>query len=424
MLLMQTFFPPPPPVVRGAARPTRTAKARAGARKPAKRMPRAAENGAERGSERPTANAHAGRRRKRPNRPKCCRGGDTAHRRDRPPESPTVPQQWLTLGPYAATSPYQLMVTLTNRGAAIERVELVERRPNGQLRYRDLDSQSRVTPGLHCRDTADGCVVSAVGPGTPAALAQASEGGSSAGYSAGRSDSNPVDGAAVGMLGWNSKSWLQRHQPRPGRQRECAAVSRALTSELIFRRHLGRPTARTDSSRSRRVGRGAIVLAGSQRLGTQKLPRGRDELSDLPSLRTRNWELLESTDDGVAFRFVCRAAPRTSRVGWSSSSDIRSVPGKTAGRQRRSASAHAGYNLQMSIEIEESGHGAADGRLCLDGPNGLPIEGWWYSTKIHPSWGSAGARDVIWRVQENKHSLRSAIADLQAGHGEGSRDPR
>ena len=62
--------------------------------------------------------------------------------KDEPAEQPLAedeePQSWVTLGSFAADSPYRLLITLTNRGAAVERVELVERGANGQLRYRDL----------------------------------------------------------------------------------------------------------------------------------------------------------------------------------------------------------------------------------------------------------------------------------------------
>jgi YidC/Oxa1 family membrane protein insertase len=33
----------------------------------------------------------------------------------------------------------------------------------------------------------------------------------------------------------------------------------------------------------------------------------------------------------------------------------------------------------------------------LDGPNGLPIEGWWYATKVGREWSAAGLRDVVGR---------------------------
>ncbi len=85
------------------------------------------------------------------------------------------------------------------------------------------------------------------------------------------------------------------------------------------------------------------------------------------------------------------------RIGVGSSQDESANPG-----------AHTGYSLRMSIEIVNHGTAAETVSYALDGPTGLPTEGWWYSNKIHPAWGSAGARDVIWRVQGNRHSLRSA----------------
>jgi YidC/Oxa1 family membrane protein insertase len=36
----------------------------------------------------------------------------------------------------------------------------------------------------------------------------------------------------------------------------------------------------------------------------------------------------------------------------------------------------------------------------LDGPNGLPIEGWWYATKVGREWGAVGLRDVVGRYFE------------------------
>ena len=65
--------------------------------------------------------------------------------------------------------------------------------------------------------------------------------------------------------------------------------------------------------------------------------------------------------------------------------------------------------MSMGIEIVNRGAAAEVLSYVLDGPTGLPTEGWWYLVKIHPTAGvRAGARDVIWRVQGNRHSLRSA----------------
>ena len=86
-----------------------------------------------------------------------------------------VPKQWVTLGSMAPDSPYRLMVTLQNTGAAVERIELVQRTGNGQFRFLDLEQDSGYLGYLALEDTADGkgCRVNVVGPGTPAAGAKA-----------------------------------------------------------------------------------------------------------------------------------------------------------------------------------------------------------------------------------------------------------
>ena len=86
-----------------------------------------------------------------------------------------VPKQWVTLGSMAPDSPYRLMVTLQNTGAAVERIEMVQRTGNGQFRFLDLEQNSGYLGYLALEDTADGkgCRVNVVGPGTPAADAKA-----------------------------------------------------------------------------------------------------------------------------------------------------------------------------------------------------------------------------------------------------------
>jgi YidC/Oxa1 family membrane protein insertase len=53
-----------------------------------------------------------------------------------------VARKWATLGSMAPDSPYRLLVTLQNRGAAVERIELVQRTAKGQLRFLDLEQKS------------------------------------------------------------------------------------------------------------------------------------------------------------------------------------------------------------------------------------------------------------------------------------------
>ena len=49
---------------------------------------------------------------------------------------PEVPEQWVTLGSADENDPYRMLVTLTNRGAAVARIEL------SSPRYCDIDNRS------------------------------------------------------------------------------------------------------------------------------------------------------------------------------------------------------------------------------------------------------------------------------------------
>src|SRR5206468_595760 len=83
-----------------------------------------------------------------------------------PAAAPTVPLQRLTLGSLDPTSPSKLLVTLVNRGAAVERVEL------NNPRYKSVEDQSGYWGHLALADwKRGGAQVQVVGAGTPAALA-------------------------------------------------------------------------------------------------------------------------------------------------------------------------------------------------------------------------------------------------------------
>ncbi len=76
---------------------------------------------------------------------------------------------WFTLGSAdidEKNNPYKLLVTLTNKGAAVERIELSS--PN----FRDLENRSGYLGHLAAENSPDGVKVNIVAPGTPAAEAK------------------------------------------------------------------------------------------------------------------------------------------------------------------------------------------------------------------------------------------------------------
>ena len=98
----------------------------------------------------------------------------------------------------APESPYRLLVTLQNRGAGVERIELVQRTVTGRFRFQDLEQASGYLGHLALSDEPEGkgCRVNVVGPGTPAAAAKAQSPGAGDGLRAGdvirRIDSSTV----------------------------------------------------------------------------------------------------------------------------------------------------------------------------------------------------------------------------------------
>jgi YidC/Oxa1 family membrane protein insertase len=64
------------------------------------------------------------------------------------------------------------------------------------------------------------------------------------------------------------------------------------------------------------------------------------------------------------------------------------------------------FHLNLEIGIENVGDEPVAVAYRLDGPNGIPLEGWWYSTKMHREmFRGAGARDVLFQLGKEPHKL-------------------
>ncbi len=99
-------------------------------------------------------------------------GEKTAEEEEKPPEGaaaeePAPAEEWISLGSADPDDPYRMLVTLTNRGAALAQVEL------SSTRYREIDDRSGYLGHLVMDKTlpGPGQPVQLVGAGTPAAKA-------------------------------------------------------------------------------------------------------------------------------------------------------------------------------------------------------------------------------------------------------------
>ena len=290
---------------------------------------------------------------------------------------PALLQQWFTMGSVDPASGFRMMITLTNRGAAIERVEL------SSPRFSDLDDRSGYLGHLALADTpgAAGCEVRVVGPGTPA---------EKAGLASGDVITALDEVAVKNVLA------LQRalQKTKPG-QEVTLSVTRAGGNEgTLFATLTRRPLEVMRPERENRLAHKtqvppnfhdpASLLLTLDRIGDQVLDSGAAELLDV-DLLTANWEIRRQAADEVVF---ARVLPKR-RVEILKRFFIEKVP-----LDRVDDEAYPGYHLGFEVTVRNLADTPQQLAYRLDGPTGLPTEGWWYGNKIGRSWGAIGLRDM------------------------------
>ncbi|MEX2121017.1 MAG: membrane protein insertase YidC [Pirellulales bacterium] len=282
--------------------------------------------------------------------------------------APKQPRQWRTLGSLDETSPYRFLVTVTNRGAAVERIELAT------TRFSDLDDRSGYLGHLAAIDAAGGTGVKVrvVGAGTPADKAGLRAGDVIAG----------VDGGEIaGAAALNTR--LERSKPgdslrltvlRGGKRQELVAVLARQPLAVIEPEGSDPPS----------------FLTTLESIDDRKIAKDASELPRV-NMRTGNWKILPpdpARPDQVAFEWL---------LGDEGVRIVKTyrLPRLKPGEEQN---VHApAYHLDLSIKVENVGDEDRAIAYRLDGPNGLPTQGWWYaySSKISHGWDSAGIRDFV-----------------------------
>lgn len=273
-----------------------------------------------------------------------------------------VPEQRVVLGSQDQASPYRMRVVLTNRGAAVEMVELNSqvfraRTPPGFLGY--VGFFSKLDPR--------GPKVSLVLPNTP---------GAEAGLQ--------VDDVITQVNGHRFAD-----DPRAFDILRDAIPEQDV--ELVVLRGKKKVTLRVKQDRQP----ASVILPEAddplsflltlEQVDGDTIPVASRELPGL-NLRDGNWTVLAGKNkDEAAFQYEI---PKY---------DLRVVKrfrlARANGAQRADINAPL-YHLDFSVEIFNLGKKNREVAYRLDGPTGLIIESH-ISTKISPNWGAAGVRDVV-----------------------------
>ncbi|TWU20843.1 YidC/Oxa1 family insertase periplasmic-domain containing protein [Bythopirellula polymerisocia] len=299
------------------------------------------------------------------------------------PESKESPLSYLTLGSIDSKSPFRLLCTFTNHGAAIQRVEL------SSSRFRDLQDRSGYLGQLELiTDPRGGLLVQVVGAGTPAAKAGIEVGDRliSVNGKEGATKLESIEDLQKALARRKPKSKVQLNVARGDEQpTKVEATLRWRPLEVI------RPESENELMRTGKLPEDFPSPPSFQftmeKIGLSKLAEGEAEIAGLHLLDS-NWEIVESDQQSITFRQLL-PQQRLEVV-----KKYRLVP---VPADKQYDINYPAYSLTLEIAIRNLGEQATEVAYRLDGPNGLPIEGWWYARKFGRNWGSAGLRDVVGR---------------------------
>jgi YidC/Oxa1 family membrane protein insertase len=320
----------------------------------------------------------------------------------------TVASQWATLGSLDPSRPEKMLVWFNNRGATIECIALHDDR------YSDLDDNHGYLGYLALTAGHPGARVGAIGEGTPAAMAKPKTADLPVGLQPGdvivQADEQTIQSPD------DLWQWLERSRPD---QEVRLVVHRTVGDKhapfeyaaKLSRRPLEVIRPERYQSTTSDAKHPLSYRLTLQQLGKHRAEIGKDEIAGLPSLWDRNWSMRRLADDsadspsnGVEFELVVQPseAPGLDLKG----------PLRILKRYRLAAPAGAGqpfgagYHLDYELEFRNEAGEPIDLAYQQDGPTGLPLEGWWYTNKTHPtSFGGAGVRDVIAKTFRGGHKM-------------------
>lgn len=295
-------------------------------------------------------------------------------------EEPVAEARRLALGSVDPEGDYRMLVTVTSVGAGVERLELASED------YRDLDDRSGYFGHVGYTPIEDGLRVDYVPPGTPAAEA----------------------GLAPGdvLLDTEVFEKIARSKPRRAIDFDVRRGAETLALKARLRRQpldLFRPEIEnirlhkpdvSDEYRSAPSFLVRITAAGGRGAEDPALADANRRLTDEP------WSIDEESPDGVTLR------KRLASLGIDVVKRFRVVPTPEAERKNP---AHPSYHFDVDVEVRNLLEGPQTVAYELTGPNGLPIEGFWYANKIgrgdgsfFGDWGSFGLRDVVVRFANDR----------------------
>jgi len=334
------------------------------------------------------------------------------------PEEP--PRHRFGLGSMLASDGYQLLVTLDNQGAMIERIELVSQSKPGKFDYRSLQSKNiagylgflapEEKPGI-------GIVVHHIPVGSAAESAVCVE-------DPGLNGLLPDD-MIVGWEGLEGPATLYQlekvlNQLAPGKDLTLLVQRRdanGQTRDLNFRATLTEQPvavlrAEDDFVFEQVRGNAPSGSCGTTmaRIDGKELEEGDRTLFGLERTLEGRWHAKSiEVAGGSGIEFTMPLGSQMKLAGIEGNLELvkqyRLLKAPASGAQRKTPSDWQ-YHLELTTIVRNLGEKTHEIAIRQDGLNGVSLEGWWYPTKLSPHFfSSPGARDVIFGDEGSNYSI-------------------
>ena len=379
------------------------------------------------------------------------------------PQQP--PRERFTLGSMDPKDKYQLLVTLDNQGAAIERIELMAQKSPGIFEYRSLHSKERegYLGYLALTEATSSLNVNSVPKGSAAASAKCKENPSLVGLltgdklvgwdglagfpsitkldkrlsnqSAGKTielkvlrdktnDSEPVQAEGTSVTQVNETAVKQNDAPVMG----AAPGGTELTFNCILtEKPLDVLRAEDDFKKEQVPGNDPVASCATTLASVDQssIEDGERTILGLENTLKGRWKgkpLEMSEGMGVEFSMPLRSYLKLAgiKANLELVKQYRLMPAKSIQGQNDPSTRQ--QHLELTIIVRNLDDEAHTVSIRQEGLNGISLEGWWYPTKISPFFFSAaGARDVIVSDGFANHSLfttRSIVSHANSSTAE------
>jgi len=304
----------------------------------------------------------------------------------------TLPTKVVSLGSLDPDSGYRMLATFSTEGASLKRLEL------NDPQFKDVDVDQGYLGHLELKPAPGGLEVQVnlAGSGTPAEKAGIQQGDLIARF--GTTQLDVVADFDAALAETEPGDVVELLVQKPDGSKNQLTVTLIRSPQQLIQPNTGLPVRATEEEST--VPRNPHPY--SFRLTLSKPPQPhQDATAYIDSLLSANWVLTSSDNDQVVFERTLnrREALEIGLIGeWRIIKRFRlakadlTLSGDDAATDRKKAAQHITWEFEIHNDSDQ------EQPICywIEGPTGMPVEGWWYSYKIHPKmFYTAGARDVV-----------------------------